>query len=484
MENEPKEGRIATFATAKQIAAVHPWITLDKGTRDQFTAELRAGITPHVLRAREANNVIKKIRDLKSSVAELKTKAQTVPPEEQEEILRAIGEAAEQQANLGGQLGLSNAEELLRKEQNFIVRSVKSFKEQVANSSPDHHLELGQAPFLTPPQRQYLRPGLIDREPGSPILPHHDLGVLPDFRKPTRLNDNLEYALTEAVLPNRQLVRAVLFLLPQHISTNTVSCSALPATFRDMELMVREASNVAKLLSQVEAGQFMRPTAFEVGKRSPEQRRHIRRYIWGALADTLLEEIRNPHQSEDAIRKQYQQLSKTFRGLAEWIGVPDYGQTGYDIVADEIEKLSDIEQSLLTSRFSLALAQDLGYPGRDLASERRLAEYLRKVVFAPKPVRESLISKLIETLNDRVEAQDININGVFADLKTLPYGEKVVEDLFIFGDENTREMLLNILAESGAFVTLYRDLHQRFFIEGENFTHDTEDYWGRPKWRR
>ncbi len=320
------------------------------------------------------------------------------------------------------------------------------------------------------PQIQPPRPAVSYRVPEAPPLQHADLWPLPIYRNPD-LNPGFERHLITAarqLSPDGQktgLVLAVGRTLSRHITEGP--WNSVPTEFRDQAGLAQGVAEVTGWVSQFENQTLPIPTAAELGRVGNGQLKHTENFLAAALANHLLQELKNPHLTEKDLRKLYREFSDTVGQAAEWIG-----SHGNETVCKAIDNLPPVAGVSVIARLSTQRYTRLGFPCSLFMSEERMAEIFSNTGYdykfgrkKEKGIQEEAgyhIQIILDCLRERMNQEDINVPRVFTILEQLDYGDLVLEGVFEGADSQGKEILLQALAACSSFPTLRRKLKHRF----------------------
>lgn len=340
-----------------------------------------------------------------------------------------------------------------------------------ALTHPDRIIQIGR-----------IRPNIAVHEPGSPNLPHHDLGQLAIHRtgtRNTRLTPDIALAAADSWKDDRDKERIALTLvqlLPVHIIQGT----EVPVMLRSNGHLAKGLVELTQMVLDIYQGRFSYPDAIQLGTNSPEQNSHIQRFLQANLCGTLIQELSSPDITEKGLRQMFQRFNNGIRDLAKWISTGNNVDPSYERVGKIIEEMPHDVQCLMTvSRLSVNLYKDLGFPAAEFISVVRFAELLRDTSFIPnKLVKFDTLAQLLGVLTERWQAGDLDIHQLFEQLSSLPYGASVIANLVDFtahdywrirhdlesqtvDPDEVRDDLLLLLSETHHFRVQVRKLREQ-----------------------
>lgn len=347
------------------------------------------------------------------------------------------------------------APEIRRLNTNEVIRRVNQFRANLAE-------KLSQDPITAARRSQIARPrpNIAVREPGSPVLPHTDLGELPIYRTQPSVNQTLSIyvrSAAETISSDPKTVRLALELasiLPKHALYGPQS--SIPSCIRDPYLVARGVREMTLLLIRLQSGELIPASLSDLGRPAPWATRQqaIKQYLEYSLAASLLIEMQNPNWSEREFKGHIARFSIGIKRAARWPG-----EHGFEEFRTVINSLNDIPLIMLVSRLSNNLLYDLGFPGGLLASEQRLAEAMVAASY-----RRNFRGYLMEEIADRLESEDINPAELLRQIASLDYGYTVMRNLTKKSGDQGRETIKRLLIAGGhssgdaLFAPLYRFL--------------------------
>ena len=313
-------------------------------------------------------------------------------------------------------------------------------------------------------QQDIVSRTLATGQPNSPSLPHHDLGSLYIYRRPTVVNRLHPDIVAESVLTwpkdpaNERVAIAVEQLLPQSVILNHRDA---PLGLKDPEEVARGVVKLTQLVLAYSQGELMPPGVVQLGRRNQDQRSHLAAFLKYQLAGCVTTEMLVPNRNEDQIRRTHQALSGEVRQLVEWI-IVDRDRSGArfmvkQAIEDGLEH--DVLIVMLTSRLSTKLFSELDFPAIDLVGPERFAELLRNSVFVPRADRPERIGSLVSILCQRSDAGAIDIERIFTELNNLKYGDEVIRRLVEDSDDDCWEGLYQLLSTTSYFSEARRELY-------------------------
>lgn len=435
-----------------EIAPQRPskYVSLTPGERLAF----RESVNPHAQNAREARQILREFEQLDQSYQEMRDLYRHSSGPYRDILTSSIEEIKSEQERLGGNIMRNQVRERYRIEVNEIKREVNRLNAIEAIRKREVHPLA--ASLRNQPQLPLIS-GSERREPHSPPLLHHGLGILPTHRR-VDIPGDIQLSISREVvnqgsnvLVNKDIMLNVANLLPDNCRDR--SLYHRPSPFRESDRIGKAIVEVTKLILAFDRGEVIMPHPEEYALPNAEQDKHIEAVVRIILLHELHEELKDPYKDENQYRRAIQNnISRSINTLAERIG-----SDGYTRVASAIESLSDVEVALLRSRFSIETDVKLGFPRSDLAHEKRFAEMLSWSVYAHRrniDVQAEAVDLILGKLTERVEVSDIDVNAIFASVEALEYGENLISQIFDVANDESIALLLEALRESGSFKPL------------------------------
>ena len=435
-------------------------------------------IRPHAEKAREARRVLGRFdsldQDYKAADELLKD---TEDSSMRDYLSQCKSEIAEERAKLGGNVYRDIAREDQRKAINEVIIETNQLRSRLQAGitvSTPLALSLDLQPQVPlPPSRKR-------REPHAPPLLHHGFGILPSQRR-TDVPDDIKLSLSRGIIQEHQgdvVVRDVSLAVAHLLPSNLISrdMNKRPSDFRRSVAVAEGILTTADLILAYERRELLMPHPENYAMPNADQEKYIEAAVRFILINHLYDELANPNRDEDKYRLTIQRnISGAINRVATLIG-----GRGYERVAQAIESLPDVEAALLRSRLSISEDIKLGFPRSDLAHEKRFGEMCAWAIFGNhnrgknnSANREAAVNLILEKLGERVDVGDIQIEEIFEYFESLEYGEILIRQVYEAANDENRDLLLDMLTESGYFLEVRRSLRRD--TESLGYAYSLED---------
>ncbi len=430
---------------------------------DRRTA-FKETLVPHATEARKQFAVLNQFTRIAGDLQAARQLSVKGSPEEKDLLNEWMGDLRKEQFTLGGGPYRALAQETFRQEVNILRTAYDNWK--IENEIASGNIIPLRAMEVARPQ---IPPTIIGRrEPDSPPRLHHGLGLLPIHRTvepPADIRMALKVAASKRWPQDeqsRKITEDVLRLFPDSFLRGS-----RPSALRKTGDIASAVVDVTGMLIDYAEGRIMSPSGKDVGQPSAQQEDHILAGIRIILLHELYAELVDPAITERGFLLRVQKnISSNINQLAELID-----KDGFARIAQAIESLPDVEAALLRSRLSISEDIKLGFPRSELAHPRRFAEMLNWSIysrenrvsvetdFGKRWVPGSLaVNLMLGKLQEREETGDIDFSEVIGPIAQLPYGEKLLKEVFEAADDDHRSFLVTVISDTGMLDDLRREL--------------------------